>query len=229
MGAWNYNALDNDSALEVIQRWQEWVVDPAGVGYEEAIERYFKYWGDSVNYGDAITNMEIIALLAIHLNEGRPVPKRLVKAGGDAINRELVPEELNSWKEPEQRKDVLLKMLAAIGGKVKPPKLSKSFSDASIHYKNTAAARQDLLRLARIVHPQGYTGMSNVLYNNPEVVPPFLRTLHRLMMHCIWEKDWKIEEQASLERRMMLAWYLGLRSGCKPEEIAEMLDRCVKK
>lgn len=224
MGAWDYGALDNDPALDVIQRWQEWIEDPVGVGYDEGIKRYFDYWGDAVNYGDTITNMEIIALLAIHLNNNLSVPKLLVKSAKDAINRELVPDELHSWKEPEGRKQALLAMLTQIGGKVKSPKPPKKFRDPSIHYKNTAEAREDLLRLARVAYPQGYIGMFNTL--NSEDAPPFLQTLHRLMMHRVWEKDWKIEEQASLERRMMLAWYLGLTSGANPDDIARMLDWC---
>ena len=154
MGAWDYGALDNDPALEVIQRWEEWIEDSDAIGYEQGLERFFTYWGDAINYGDTITNMEIIALLAIHLNKKYPVPKRLEKAAIDAINRELVPEELNSWSEPKRREEALLKLLTHIGGKAKPPRPPKYFKDPAIHYKNTGAARQDLLRLASIVYPQ---------------------------------------------------------------------------
>ncbi len=224
MGAWDYGALDNDPALDVLQRWQEWIGNPPGAGYEEGINAYFQVWGDAVNYGDSITNMEIIALLAIHLNKALLIPKRLTKAAKDAINRELMPDVLSSWKEPERRKEALMAMLGEIGGKVKPVKPPKQFHDPTVHYKNTAEAREELLRLAHIAYPQGYVGFFNVL--NSENVPPFLQTLHRLMMHRIQEKDWNIEEQASLERRMMLAWYLGLASGADPDDIARMLDWC---
>src|SRR5258708_2234202 len=223
MGAWDYGALDNDPALDVIQRWEEWVAGPNSIGYEEAINRYFVYWGDAVNYGDAITNMEVIALVAIHLNNQLPIPKRLIKAAEHAISRELVPDELESWAEPEKRKEVLSRLLTEIGGmirRVRPPKI---FRDPAIHYKNTTDARRDLLRLANIVRPQGRLGLSQLMYHSRESAPPFLQTVHRLMMHRIWEKDWKIEEQASTERRMMLAWYLGLTSGMTIEEIADLL------
>ncbi len=224
MGAWDYGALDNDPALEVLQRWQEWIDDPAGFGYEQGIAQYFEYWGDAINYGDSITNMEIIALVGIHLNKNLPVPKRLVEAATDAVNRELVPEELRSWAEPEKRKEALLRMLENIGGKRKPPKPPKQFRDPAIHFKNTAEAKEELLRLARIAYPKGYNGIYEVLRD--EDAPPFLHSINRLMNHRIWEKDWKIVEQASLERRMMLAWYMGLMSGAAPDEIAQMLDRC---
>src|SRR5258705_12404718 len=103
MGAWEYGALDNDPALEVMDRWEYWVEDPGGMGYDAAIDHYFKYWGDAVRYGDAITNMEIIALAAIHLNKSIRLPARLKKAAVDALNRELVSDELQSWKDPNRR------------------------------------------------------------------------------------------------------------------------------
>jgi hypothetical protein len=222
VGAWGYAALDNDPALDVLQRWREWVEDPAGIGYDGAIEQYFTYWGDALKYGDPITNMELIALLAIHLNNGLKVPKRLLTAAAAAINRELVEEELQSWEEPEKRKEALLQLLSAIGGKIKPPKPPKVFGHPAIHFKNTPQARAELLQLAKIAKEKG--GLS-IMYDDSVAVPPFLQTLHRLMMHRVWEADFNVLAQATRERQMMLAWYLGIASCVSLEELPQMLDR----
>ena len=89
MGAWGEELLENDPALDVVERWREWVEDPAGIGYDSAIDEYFEYWGTGVRYGDGITNMEILALVGIHFDKDLSIPKRLKKAGVDAANREL--------------------------------------------------------------------------------------------------------------------------------------------
>jgi len=133
MGAWGYNALDNDPAYDVLYRWDEWTVKSSYTP-EEATKQFIEYWGDSVKYSDSITNMEIIALLAIHLNNEIPISKKLKKIATDAINRELVEEELKSWESPKERKDILISLLEEIDGEVKPPKKPKLFKDPALCY-----------------------------------------------------------------------------------------------
>jgi hypothetical protein len=230
MGAWDYGALDNDPALEVLDRWQAWVDDPAAIGYEAAIDQYFKYWGDAVGYGDSITNMEVIALAAIHFNRELRVPARLRKATVDALNRELVPDELNSWANPARREEVLLRMLAELGGKRTRPRRPKMINDPAVQFRSIGSARAELIGLAKAVTGEvkqlGYLGFSQSMMGESVDVPPFIRTLHRFMNHRIWEKDWNISSHAHHERRMMLAWYTTLANGGSVEDVANALDGC---
>ena len=59
-------------------------------------------------------------------------------------------------------------------------------------------------------------------------IPPFLKTLNRLMTYNVWEKDYKIYEQAQRERLMMLAWYLCLELKMDTEELEKLFDRCAR-
>ena len=218
MGAWGYSALDNDPAYDVLYRWEEWTVKSSYTP-EEATEHFFKYWGDSIKYGDSITNMEIIALLAIHLNNKITISKKLKKTAIDAINRELVEEELSSWESPEERKAVLLSLLSEIGGEIKPPKKPKLFRDPALCYGNTGSAMSDLKKLIKKKELNYYSGTD---------IPAFLKTLNRLANYQVWEKDYNIWEQAHRERYMMLAWYLGKSIQMSEEEINKLLERCAK-
>lgn len=224
MGVWDYGALDNDPALEVMDRWKQWVDNSPGIGYEGAIDLFFEYWGDSVNYGDNITNMEIIALAAIHLNKSMKLPERLKKATIDALNRELVADELKEWSDPKRREESLLHMLKVLGGIRRLPKTTKEFLDPTIHFKNSQSAKIALIELAKKTKEKG---LRMIWYDDNNInIPPFLRTFHRLMMHRIWEKDWNIENQATIERLMMVAWYLTLSIGGSVEDVVKILDSC---
>ncbi|WP_334062715.1 hypothetical protein [Alteromonas genovensis] len=218
MGAWGYSALDNDPAYDVQYRWDEWTVKSSYTA-NEATEQFIKYWGDSIKYGDSITNMEIIALLAIHLNSNLPIAKKLKKISIDALNRELVEEALNEWESPGKRKEALLSLLESIGGQVKAPKKPKIFKDPSLCYSNTASALSDLKKLSKKKQIDFYGGSE---------VPPFLKTLNRLVNSQVWEKDYSIYEQAHRERLMMLSWYLGKQLKMSEEELNKLMEKGAK-
>ena len=218
MGAWGYSALDNDPASDVQYRWDEWTVK-SSYTVEEATDQFIKYWGDSIKYGDSITNMEIIALLAIHLNSNLALSKKLKKISIDALNRELVEGALNEWKSPSTRKKTLLLLLNSIGGEVKAPQKPKIFKDPSLCYSNTASALSNLKKLSKKKKIDFYGGTD---------VPPFLKTLNRLFNSRVWEKDYNIYEQAHRERLMMLSWYLGSQLKMSEEEIRSMLEKSAK-
>jgi hypothetical protein len=218
MGAWGYSALDNDPALDVLYRWEEWTVKSSYTP-EEATNHFIKYWGDSVRYGDSITNMEIIALLAIHLNGKIPILKKFAKIATDAINRELLEEALSTWDDPERRKQILLLLLQEAGGEVKPPKKPKFFKDPALCYSNTGTAMSNLKKLSK---------KKQLSYYVDADVPSFLKTLNRLINSQVWEKDYKIWEQAHRERYMMLAWYLGKSIGMSEEEMQKLVERCAE-
>jgi hypothetical protein len=218
MGAWGYSALDNDPAYDVLYRWEEWTVKNSYTP-QAATDQFIKYWGDSIKYGDSITNMEIIALLAIHLNNELAISKKFTKIAVDAINRELVEDELTSWENPENRKQVLLELLKEVGGQVKPPKKPMIFKDPALCFKNTGTALCSLKKLSK---------EKELNYYGDSDVPPFLKTLNRLVNFQVWEKDYKIWEQAHRERYMMLAWYLGKSLHMSEEELEGLIERCAK-
>ena len=131
----------------------------------------------------------------------------------------MVEEELSSWEAPEKRKGVLISLLNEINGEVKPPKKPKLFKDPALCYGNTNAAMSDLKKLIKKKELNYYSGTE---------IPPFLKTLNRLINFQVWEKDYTIWEQAHRERYMMLAWYLGQSIKMSEEEIKELLERCAK-
>lgn len=218
MGAWGYSALDNDPAYDVQYRWEERIVK-SSYTTEEATEQFIKDWGDSIKYGDSITNMEIIALLAIHLNNNLKLPTSLKTISIDAINRELLDEALIEWESPDKRKEILLSLLHSIGGKVRAPKMPKIFRDPALCYSSTNAAKKDLYALTKAIKK------SKPGYYNIKNEPAFIQTLRRLFNSQIWEKDYNIYEQAHRERLMMLSWYLGTELKMSEIEIKEMLEK----
>ena len=216
MGTWDYGLLDNDPAMDIKDLWDKMMHEP-GYDHNDAVNTCFNRWGDAANYGDTITNMEILALVALHLNSNLELPERLVKISIDAINRELMPGELSSWEEPAKRKQVLMTLLDELGGEVKLPIQKRILKDTSLTYKSIQHARVELLKIV-----DEAKGMPWITYNvirqmEPTIdnthrakIPPFLQTIDRYMKHRIWEKDSNISCQATVERLRMLTTYLGI-------------------
>jgi hypothetical protein len=236
LGAWDYGALDNDPALDVRGLWEARYDGVASI--VSIVETLLDRWGDGLNYGDTVTNMQVIALCALVRNTGQPIPARLKVAGQEAINRELIDSNLSTWKDRSKRETALLTMLKDLGGRRKKPKKALEFHDSSIHYESTSSAHADLMRLAELISQERLIGLMDILLprqealarsariNRPhELAPSFMRALHRLMRQGISEKDSNLEDQALRERRMMLAWYVAVTSMMTPEEIDALLTR----
>lgn len=239
MGAWDYGALDNDAALDVLARWEAL----SGLSLDAAVANFAARWGDALNYGDATTNMEVIALSALVRKAGHHLPKPLRSACEDALNRELTPSALESWVDPARREEALLAMLADVGGKRRKPRRPKAFKASQIQFATTPAAHDELMRLAAYVRKAGYLGLADVMYPpppglrpeqtfrlhtsdpSPGLAPAFLRALHGLVRAGLAEADTNLADQALRERRMMLAWYLGLVSLMPVEEIEALVSR----
>jgi hypothetical protein len=220
MGAWDYSIFDNDSAQEVVQRWEEWIDSPKAIGYKKAIDRYFKYWGEAIEYGDPITNSEVIALLGLHLEKNIVVPAKLKEAAVTAVSIELELNSLNSWDNPEKRKEALLGILSRINAKPKVIKRRYLFKDPALEYRSSQAAKKDLLVRAKKMRER--VG-SEYLVSSKDL-PPFLSTLNRFMNHRIWEKDYHIANQAKIERCMMLVWYVAMNTGMSLDKLEELID-----
>jgi hypothetical protein len=235
----DYGALDNDAALDVLARWEALSDLPLAA----AVADFMARWGDALNYGDATTNMEVIALSTLVRKAGHQLPKSLRVAYEDALNRELTPSALEAWADPARREAALLAMLADIGGTRRKPRRPKAFKASQIRFANTPAAHDELMRLAAYVRKAGYLGLTDVMYPPPSglkpeqtfrlhtsdpppgLAPDFLRALHRLVRAGLAEADSNLAEQALRERRMMLAWYLGLVSLMSLEEIEALVAR----
>jgi hypothetical protein len=232
MGAWGYHLLENDPALDIQQLWNEMMGDPQ-YDHLDVTNRCLARWGDATGYGDTITNMEILALLALHMDNDLKPSSDLVKVAIDAINRELPAEELALWEEPERRREVLIGLLRKLGGREKPPRKPSVLKDPALCYKNASHARTELLKIVKDAKRKPwitYSVMRQIEHPGVSVkkvkIPPFLQTLDRYMKHRIWEKDSSISDQARIERLMMLATYLGISLRMSREEIEQLLDRC---
>ena len=228
MGTWDYGLLDNDPALDIIELWDEMMHGSRKYTSEDVVKVCMGRWGDAINYGDSITNSEILALAALHLNNNCELSKKLKKITIDAINRELVATELSEWKEPEKRKEVLESLLKQIGGKVKPPKKPLFKKDSALYYKNLEEARADLLRIVDDAKGKPWITYCVVkqMENQKLDVPPFLVTLDRYMKHRNWEKDSNISYQALAERLMMITTFLGISLKMPKDEIEGLLNKC---
>ena len=221
MGAWGYSALDNDSAYDILYLWEEWT-QKCSYTSEQATQKFIQDWGDAINYGDSLTNMEIIALLAILLNNGAAISEQFKKISVDAINREIIDEALDSWNDPDKRKVTLISLLKEVDGEIKKPIKPKFFKDPALCYRNTNIALNDLNRLTKRIR-KAKPGYYNI---NKE--PSFIKTLRRLMNSQVWEKDINIYGQARRERLMMISWYLGTELKMSEEEIRALLERSAK-
>ncbi len=234
MGTWDYGLLDSDPALDIVDLWNEEMVTASPGDPRRVEDSCFQRWGDAIRFGDSITNSEILALTALHLNARHPLSQRLKKVAIDAINRELVEEELDNWAEPERRRGVLLDLLKTLGGKVKRPRKPRFVRDASLYFKSIADAKSELLKMVK--EARGLPWITYMVYRQTSPrelggfplipMPPFLATLDRFMCHRIWEKDETIHWRATTERLMMLVTYLGISLKMTEEEISRLLDRC---
>ena len=197
MGVWDYGLLDSDPALDIVELWEEYTAKYPEDGHTDVEEQCFERWGDAIRYGDSITNAEILALVALHLNNELPVSKRLRKSSIDAINRELVDEELENWEDPKKRKVILTTLLESLGDKIKRPRKPRFFRDPSLQYRSTEHANKQLMKIVREAAGQVWVAymLNKQLYskdmsvNLNAKIPPFLETLDRYMRHRIWEKE----------------------------------------
>lgn len=228
MGTWGYDPLDSDAALDARHIWDSYVRTrlESEDWTEDDVVRYFKEkrWGDAVRCGDNITNSEIIAVLEIFRSEGLGIPRELKRIAEDAINRELVEAELETWKDPEARRGVLLRLLEGIEGREKAPRKVRMFKDPSIEFPNKAVAERELMKLTSF----GKKLLFNFdIHNNPDLgrdLPPFVATLNRFVHHGTWEKDSNLALEAVGQRLMMLAYYLGMSLGYDDDRIRELID-----
>lgn len=228
MGVWDYGLLDNDPAQDIKELWDEMINGLLRYTPEDVTKICMDRWGDAVNYGDSITNSEILALAVLYLNNNFELPKKLRKITIDAINRELVSEELSEWKEPGKRKEALLHLLKETGGKVNPPRKTLLKKDSALYYKDLKIAREDLLSIIDDANGKPWNVYCVVkrLEEQNLNIPPFLATLDRYLKHRVWEKDSQINDQAIAERLMMITTFLGMWLKLPKHEIERLLEKC---
>jgi len=222
MGAWGVTPLENDAALDVIYLWEEWA-EKLGLSPESTVDRFIKHWGDALEYGDSVTNMEVIALTTLLSDRSLTIPQSLRTAAIDATNRELQLEALELWENPEERRRALLSTLELLGGTERAPKKRWSFFDPALSFRNTADATRSLNRLSL----RRERAPSSVVLGE-SYLPPFLKLLSRLVNYRVWEKDSHIWEQARRERLMMIAWFVAEHLRMNPDERENLIARCAQ-
>ncbi|KAF0803513.1 hypothetical protein ACRYJU_04455 [Alloalcanivorax xenomutans] len=226
MGAWGVGPFDCDEGLDIKDRWEDWINGYNAVGYDEAIKRFFSRWGDAIRYGDSITNNEIIALVALHFDNQMQPPRKLVKAAGEAINRELELSEVGKWEHDKRRlrEEFLCDFLDRLGAVRKKPKSQNLFMDPALNYRSLNVAKKGLLRSFRkIKDREKRVGFDRAGF------PTFFNTLFRFMNYGVWEKDSKVFMQANTERLMMLATYLAIGLDYSEDELKALLDEVERK
>lgn len=217
MGAWGYSTLETDEGLEIIDRWDS-LVD---LGYENnaIIDSLLKHWGDSIKYGDSITNNEIIATAQLCTDKKIDLPEKLKKVTCDAINRELEPSELERWGNAQKREGYLSALLEDIGGRREPPKKHRFFQSSVLDFKTTNDARKQLKKAVKKMReskvPLSYSKAG---------FPSFLSTLDRFVNHKLSEKDASLFIEARKQRLMMIASYLSLHLKMSDEELERLFS-----
>jgi hypothetical protein len=222
MGTWDYGPLDNDAASEVKYLWDTYVLEKIRSkewNRKQAIDYFLRRWDEAIEYGDSITNSEIIALAELITQQFGKIPKSFLRVAEAAVSRELQDVNVESWKEPKRRKEALLAFLKRIGGKrqkVKPPSF---LGDRFLDFPNDQVAFDVLSKLIDC-HGKGPVKFIQKNY------PRFLIVLERYLNHGMWEKDSSISDQAWIQRRMMLAYWLGTNLKLPKNRIQEMMNAC---
>ncbi|MCD6069024.1 MAG: hypothetical protein K0S33_3850 [Bacteroidetes bacterium] len=217
---WGYKSLDNEAAIDVRELWGLYFKKP---GDEDHVFRKLKLrWADAVNYGDYTTNSQIIALYEIYRQNNLSIPKDLKTFTVDAINRELLEDNLEGWDEKTVRQETLLEYLKTVGGKVKKPTKPIFYNNKAIPYKNDETAINELMKLTKLKKRFGFT---LDIHENPDM-PQFIKTLDRLMTYHVWQADTNTHTASFAQRRMMLALYLGMTNDYSEDQIKKLLEDC---
>ncbi len=127
MGDWGEGLLDNDAAADLAIDWDDYVVrgrerDPE-FWTPERIWRFFDRShvrsAEGVQWDGTDTGPILLALGALFLRDGIPMPDRLRELVELAASAEIRPKTLRDWASPRKRKKVLDGFLAQIGGTVR--------------------------------------------------------------------------------------------------------------
>jgi hypothetical protein len=236
MGDWGVGLLESDSALDVVEWWDEY--DPKnGLDHISIENRFFKVWGDGVRHGDHHVDCQILALASLEVQNGLVPSKNLKAAVEYAAGRELSNEMLSTWpNSSDERRKVILELLRKIGAKPKRPRGAKKFQDPLLEYSDFDSAKAALLKI--VDQSQGVGWTNYFLYqlmalNEPQPEPPapmprFLWSLERMFRSGVAEKALPIYEQARMERAMSAAVFLGISLRMSREEIESLLELCRK-
>ncbi len=221
MGAWGYSALESDEGLGVKDWWE--TGEKLGHDSAKIIDIQIKEWGDAVNYGDSITNNEILATALICIDKNIDLSSKLKKITIDAINRELETIELARWRDPREREDALNNLLIELGGKRKKPQRYKIFSDSALEYKSVKIARNKLLKSYKKSQSKAHPiSLSKAGF------PEFISTIDRFMNSKLSEKDTSIFIESRKQRLMMLSTYLLLSLNKSDTELEKLFDQIDK-
>ena len=225
MGTFGYETFDSDAALQIQEIWETYFKK---VGDEKFVLRNcVERWGNPLNYGDYATNSQILALFRLYKLNEISVPSDLRDWTEAALNRELLEENLSNWDEPEKRKNILLKYLNSIKGKIKKPKKPLFYRHKSIEYKNNNEAIKELTKLTELNKRFGFSlDLKENSSKNNLNIPEFIKSIDRLMNYHIWQADSNIHMESCAQRRMMLALYLGMTNDYSKEKIVEMMEDC---
>jgi len=222
MGAWGYSALETDEGQDIKDRWQAWL--DQGYDNNKIIDMLLKHWGDAINYGDSITNNEIIASALLCVEKKITLPKELSKAAINAINNELETDELERWEKPQERTNTLTTLLDELGGKREKKRKFHLFKDPVLNYKSASDAKKQLIKLSKKMQKSKYP-----LSYSKVGFPDFFSTLDRYMNHKLSGKDTSLFIEAKKQRLMMLSTYLILNLNASEEELEKLFDAIEEK
>lgn len=223
MGAWGIDILENDDAMDFVTFWDDYIEralqkDPEFWTPERITDFFtFAYFKNSMDYDNPQTNAELLALGALFLRRGLPLPQKLKEILEQAINTALKQENIQEWDEPRKRRKALEGFLRAIGGKkieVKNPKLAEAEQ-----LKNFCSRFKQWVRTVKGPYNDDDFG---------KLYPKFLDSLAACMRRGISQVSTKTDFNIQKYRLMLLAFYTGWKVDCSEEEIHTLIKKAEK-
>ncbi|MBD1556272.1 hypothetical protein HC752_04920 [Vibrio sp. S9_S30] len=202
---------------DVEYRWGKWADE--GFEFPHIVENFTRSWGASVNHGDSVTDNEIISVGLICIERKIPIPLKLKKILEKAISRELLPDNLSSWKNKREREEALKALLLEFGGMIKKKGLISFLFDSKLEYSNTKQAREKLLKAVEKMNESSVP----ISYEKAGF-PPIASTLDRLLSSGISEEDANLFVESRKQRLMIISAYLSLNLKLPSEELNDLFD-----
>jgi hypothetical protein len=224
MGAWGKGFLENDTALDLVAHWDQFMmpyIASASWNGEEVWD-FFKriYFRHGINHQDSSTNTEILAIGALYQKHKLLLPSELKTTLGQAANAELRKDALNEWDDPKERRRVLLALLTEIGETRNEISAQKPDNSAiERETKGLLSFTEHFDRWAKVVSPPHNDDDFERLY------PAFFDSIEKVLMSGIRPGMVRTNAQEKLIqlRFMIMAFYVAWKVGKAPSDILELV------
>ncbi len=226
MGAWGNGLLENDTALDFVLNWEDYVVQnlthaswDGSATWKFLIRIYFRL---GLNPMDSHDNCELFAACALFQKHKLRIPDDMKAVLEKAISAELAPEALDEWDDGPGRKKVLNALLKRIGGKrVKVAQDQVNAMDLDVAIMELVPFTNQIGRWADVVSPPHSDDDFERLY------PRFFDSIEKLLTLGVKPGMCKTEQELTLikHRFMIMAFYVAWKADNSAEEIRNIVKQ----